>query len=250
MSNSRVENIRDAGQTPGAGDSWSAIAASLTQPGQRGPVGEQVAAQSLRLQEQGLLGNITLTTLNQNFQQIDQSGNGNGVIERPDLQEYIRRQQALPEAVRDNLALTGAQNALSYMDATRRESFTRDEVMAGLKDGMLPEMRDMRNAAKQHGGLVDLMRSINPDSLTNGNQINVGELRGALQNHPERFTKGQHLAARTLINDADNLATSVGLLNRIANFLWNGNDGRYVSPENISQRAHQLGTSTGIRPRN
>lgn len=248
MSNPPVENVREVGQSPGAGDAWSEIAASLTQPGQRGPIGEQIASQSQRMQEQGLLGNITIATLGQNFQQIDQSGNGNGVIERADLQEYVRRQQTLPEAVRDNLALTGAQNALSYMDATRRESFTRDEVMAGMKDGMLPEMRDIRNAAKQHGGLVDLMRSINPDSVANGNQINIGSLRNAMETNPERFTKGQHLAARTLISDADNLANSVGLLNRIANFLWNGNDGRYVSPESITQRAHQLGTSTGIRP--
>lgn len=249
MGNHRVENVRDIGQSAGADDAWSAIAASLTPPGQRGPIGEQVAAQSQRLQEQGLLGSITLATLGQNFQQIDQSGNGNGVIERPDLREYIRRQQGLPEAVRDNLALTGAQNALSYMDATRRESLTSDEVQAGLKDRMLPEMRDMRIAAKHHGGLVELMRSINPDSIANGNQINVGELRGALQYHPDLFTKAQSQAARTMIADADNLASSVGLLNRIANYLWNGNDGRYVTPENIAQRAHQLGTFTGIRPR-
>jgi len=248
MSNHPSETFKDSRQMPPDFDPWSAIAAAQSLPGQLGTVGEAVAADSRRLQEQGLLGAITLTSLNQNFRQIDQSGNGNGLIEREDLRQYIRRQQHVPEAARDNLSLLGAQNALNYLDTTRRETLTREELQAGLKDGMLPEMRNMRNAGEQHGSLVENMRSINPDSVARGNHINIGELRNAIKQQPECFPKEQQLAALTLISDADNLAKSVGFLNRIANFLWNGNDGRFVSPESIARRAHQLGTYTGIRP--
>ena len=249
MPNHRISEVQQESQpAPACGDAWAAAAAAQCSPAQRGPVAEQVAAQSQSYQEQGLLGRITLSTLDQNFLRIDQSGNGNGVIERQDLTTFIARQQRVSEGARDNLAIMGAQNALRYMDTTGQETLTRQDISAGLKDGMLPATRDMQQASKQFDGIVGLVRKLNPDAITNGNQLNVGFLRESIEQQPHNYTKAQQQAIRTLVGDAGNLANSVGLFNRIGNFLWNGNDGRYISPESLAERAHTLGANTRVRP--
>lgn len=245
----KQNEIEYADSSPqGSGDAWASIAAmSCTQAPERGSAAERIVAQSRQMQEQGLVGGLMIETLSQRFDRIDLSGNGNGVIERGELTNYIRNQQRQPEATRDNLAIMGAQRAVDYMAATGRENITRQDVTAGLKDGLMPEARNTQAAAKQYDDLVAMMRKISPESIADNNQIQVGALREAAGQHPEYFDKQQHAAIRTLLNDAPALANSNGLLNRIANYLWNGDEGRYLSPESIASRSEELGASSRIR---
>lgn len=229
-------------------DTWSALAAmSYAHPASPGSTAERVLQQSRQMQEQGLVGGLMIETLSQRFNRIDLGGNGNGVIERSELTNYIRNQERQPQATRDNLAVMGAQRAIDYMRATNRDHITREEVYAGLKDGLMPEARNTQAAADQYDNLVATMRKVNPGSIADNNQIQVGALRETATQNPEYFTKGQHAAIRTLLNDAPALANSNGVFNRIANFLWNGDEGRYLSPESIASRSEELGASSRIR---
>lgn len=246
---SKFKDIQeDCGSPPASSDAWSSLAAmSYAQPAAPGSTSERVITQMRQMQDQGLLGGLMIETLNQRFDRIDQAGNGNGVIERGELSNFIQNQRRQPEATRDQLAGMGAQRALDYMQATNREQITRDEVYAGLKDGLMPEARSTQAAAKQYDDLVAMMRKINPGGIADNNQIQVGALREAANQHPEYFNKQQHSAIGTLLNDAPALANSNGFFNRIANFLWNGDEGRYLSPESISSRSEELGAPSRIR---
>ncbi len=233
---------------PPACDAWASIAAAnCLQPPPPGSVREQVARNTQQLQEQNLLGSLTFETLSQRFDQIDQGGNSDGIIQRRELTTFIERQNRMPEAARDRNAILGVQQALTAMTANGREFLTRDDVNAGLKDGLLPEARDMGAAAKQFDAIVRTMRHLYPDSVANGNQVNVGMLRQALTDHREDFSRNQQAAITTLLSDAYNVANSIGPVNRALNWLWNGNDGRYISPESIAERSQQLGNPVAIR---
>lgn len=238
----------DCTAPPASSDAWASLAAmSYSQQAAPGSTAERIVAQSRQMQEQGLVGGLMIETLNQRFNRIDLGGNGNGVIERDELTSYVRSQQRQPESTRDNLAVMGAQRALDYMSATNRDQITREEVRAGLKDGLMPEARNTQAAAKQYDDLVAMMRKINPAGIADNNQIQVGALRAAAEQNPEYFNKQQHAAIRTLLNDAPALANSNGFFNTVANFLWNGDEGRYLSPESIAARSEQLGAPSRIR---
>jgi hypothetical protein len=233
---------------PAAENTWASIAAGQCNQPSSDCVQLPLRAQSQLLQDQGYLGQLTITTLDQRFDRIDQSGNGNGIIERDDLRNFIQRQQMQPSESRDTDAMLGAQNALRYMETTGREFITRMDVRSALKDGLLPEARAMGNAAKQYDGLVGVMRQINPDAIINGNQINVGELRTAMAQQPERFTPAQQAAVKALLRDSYATAHSSNGIMAGWNALFGGNDNRYFSPEGVSARAQELGASSRVRP--
>ena len=227
-------------------DTWASIAAaSCRQPPEPGSLRAQLAEDTRRMQDQQLLGTVTFEALSQRFDRIDQGGNSDGRLQRSELTTFIQRQQGMAEGARDRNALLGAQQALDYMNANQREHLTRDDVNAGLKDGMMPDARNMGAAAKQYDSIVSLMRQSHPNSIENGNQVQVRALRQELAQRPERFSREQQEAINTLLQDAYNVSNSVGFFNTIRNWIF-GSEGRYVSAESIAERSHRLGNHTGI----
>ncbi|MCC6978798.1 MAG: LysM peptidoglycan-binding domain-containing protein [Candidatus Melainabacteria bacterium] len=204
------------------------VGAVLRNPQQRQQYEDQ-------LREQGLLGRLTIDFVGRNSAAIDTLGNGNGSVDRTELQAYIGRNGSNP------FNAFAARHALRGMEQNRITELSQTDLGAS-RTRMQPEAASMRQAIDQFPGIRDVMRSLDP-STVDGNNVNVGALRTALERNGARFTEAQRQAAATLLRpeNLNSIAESASFLGGLRNGIWSGNDGRYLNPELMERRATALG---------